>query len=1054
MPECWIRFPSVRGERVLFVTDDDVFEAPLSGGVARRLTSGAGAAARPHRSPDGARLTWDSTAEGVREVWEAAAEGGPARRITWGGATNLGFDPHGRPLVSTAVGRPFSRATHAAAIGPDLVPRALPFGPLAGLARAASGRLLLCRHATDLSTWRGYRGGRMGVLWLGVPRGGPPDDWNGTAFAWERIRLPFAAAHPTWCGGRFWFVGDPGEAPELCSVDEAGGDVRIHTALGGAGVRHPASDGTSLVFVHDGRLLRHTDAGPVPIPLAVAAQRTDRQRRPFPVARFVESVDLHPDGHSLALAARGRIHAMGFWEGPARPIAADPGVRHLLPRWVDRERVLCASDRDGEYRLELHGPAGLLRRFEHPGGRPVSLEVDPMGRRAAFADHAHRLWLLDLGSGDCEALDHAPPGGFEVDWSADGGWLVWSRATGLSRSQIRLRSLATGQTVDVTDGGWSDRSPSFDPDGNHLYFLSLRDYDPVSDTVSFGYAFARGTRPYCVTLRRDLPHPFRPEPRPLKSAPPPRRSEERPPLAIDLDGLATRVVAFPVAEARYSTVLGVGGGQVLLVREPIRGMLDRDVFSDAPRTDGTLCLWDAERSELTDVTAGMADLRADRRREQIVFRAGSRWRVALARPDKAAREELKKTDGRAERKTGFVDPGRVKEEVDPDHEWPQMIRDAHRLQRDHFWRAPDEALLRTAERARDEALAAVPRLSTRSELSDVLVSMLGAWGTSHAYEVGGDLPSVPSRRLGSLGADVSWDEALGGWRIDRILAGDPGTDRTSPLLAPGACVEVGEVILAVDGRRVTLDRPLAAWLVDRASVPVQLRLGRPEDGQPRAVTVVPIASDRDLRYRDWVLERRARVLARAAGRVGYLHVPDMGPSGFAEFHRDLADAVGRDALLVDVRHNGGGHVSQLLLRTLGQRRLGRKDPRHGPPRPYPLDAPPPVMACLANENAGSDGDIFTHAWKSLGLGPVFGARTWGGVVGIAPRLRLVDRTLTTQPEYATWFPDVGYGLENRGVDPDVEVELPPDVAGGDEDPALALAVDWLVGRLGNDAPGL
>jgi tricorn protease len=1052
MSSCWIRFPAVRGDRLVFVTDDDVFGAPVGGGSAQRLTSGAGTALRPRLSPDGARLTWDSTAEGARDVWSAPASGGAARRVTWGGATNLGFDPRGRLLVSTSQDQPFLRSTVAATVGDDGLPTTLPFGPLVGLAGSPSGRLALCRHATELGTWRGYRGGRMGVLWLGIPRSGDPDDWHGATFAWEKVQLPCAAAHPTWHRGRFWFVGDPGPSPELCSVDEAGGDLRVHTALGGFGVRHPDSDGETLVFVHDGVLLRWTDDGPSPIDIDVPAQRGDRQRRAFGASRAVEDVDLHPDGHSIAVLARGRVSAMGFWEGPVRPIAGGDGTRHLLPRWVDRERLATVSDRDGEYRVELHGPRGPERRFEHDHGRPVLLELDPTGRRAVLADHRHHLWLLELESGAWTHLDHAPPGGFEVDWSADGGWLAWSRPVGVTRSQLRLREVATGRTVDLTDGGWQDRCPSFDPDGNHLYFLSLRDFDPVADTVSFGYAFARGTRPYCVTLRRDLPHPFRPEPRPLK-APSGKKDAERPPLVIDLEGLTTRIVPFPISEARYGRVLGVGAGNVLLTREPVRGMLDRDWSSDVPQTEATLCLWDADRQELVELSTRMGALRADRRRDHVVFRSGWRLRVALARPDKAAREELKKPEGRAERKTGWLDLARVRDEVDPELEWPQMIRDAHRLLRDHFWREPDEALLAATTAARDRALAALPRISTRGELSDLLLSLLGTWGTSHAYEIGGDLPPVPTRRVGRLGADVSWEPVLGGWRLDRVLPGDVGTERSSPLLAPGATAAVGDVILRVDGRRVTPDRPLAAWLVDRAATPVALELGRPDDGATRTVTVVPLPQDRELRYREWVLERRRRVTQRSAGRVGYLHVPNMGPIGFAEFHRDLADAIGRDALLVDVRFNGGGHVSQLLLKTLTQRRLGRKDPRHGPPLAYPLDAPPPVMACLANEAAGSDGDIFTHAWKVLGLGPVYGTRTWGGVVGISPRFRLVDRTLLTQPEYATWFPDVGYGLENQGVPPDVEVEVPPDVAATDEDPALELAVAHLIRRLAEPPVG-
>jgi tricorn protease len=1049
MSDSWIRTPAVRGDRVVFVADDDVFEGPLGGGTARRLTSGPGLPLRPQWSPDGATLTWDSTAEGARDVWAGDADGGRVRRLTWGGATSLGFDPRGRAVVSSAAGAPFARETTARVLDGRGGGSVAPFGPLAGIAASPTGRVLVVRNATELSTWRGYRGGRMGVAWLGIPRTGDPTDWVGATFGWQKLVLPFAVAAPTWGRGRFWFVGDPGPAPELCSVDESGGDLQVHTALGGFGVRHPSSDGHQLVFVHDGRLMRLGGDTPTEVAFELGAHRADRRPRPFVATRHVEDLDLHPDGHSVAVVARGRVWSMGHWEGPARRWAGGDGARRTFARWVDADRLLTVSDAGDAWRFELLGPGRAARTYAAEHGRPVTVEVDPTGRRVAFVDHTHTLRVLDLERGDLTVLESAPPGGVELDWSPDGQWLAWSRWTTTSRGGLRLRSMADDAvTVDVTDGSFLDSSPSFDPDGNHLYFLSLRDLDPIRDTVSFGYGFHRGIRPYCLPLRRDVPHPFRPGPRPLKAPPSPKTSGERPPVVVDLEGLDTRVVAFPVPEGRWSRIVGLPGGCVALVREPLKGMLDRNVFADAPpESEGSLHLWEADKQELTDVTTRVGDLRVDRRRETLVWRSAWRVRVGLARPDKGAREELKKLDGRAERKTGWLDLGRLRDEIDPVPEWRQMVFEAHRLMRDHFWREPDEALLAAAVEARDRVLALLPRVATRHDLSELLGNMLGVWGTSHSYEVGGDTPSVPTRRLGALGADVSWDDTLRGWRLDRVLVGDPGTERTSPLLAPGACAVAGEVITAVDGRPADPAVPLEALLVDRASTPVALDLAHPEDGVPRTVTVVPTTSERELRYRDWVHGRRALTRERSGGRVGYLHVPNMGPSGYAEFYRDWPLAVRHDALLVDVRHNGGGHVSQLLLRLLLQRRLGSKFPRHGPELPYPLDAPPAGLALLTNETAGSDGDIFTHAWKASGLGPVFGTRTWGGVVGIVPRLRLVDRTLTTQPEFATWFDGVGYGIENRGVEPDVVVELAPDVAASGEDPALDAAVAHLLARL-------
>jgi tricorn protease len=188
-----------------------------------------------------------------------------------------------------------------------------------------------------------------------------------------------------------------------------------------------------------------------------------------------------------------------------------------------------------------------------------------------------------------------------------------------------------------------------------------------------------------------------------------------------------------------------------------------------------------------------------------------------------------------------------------------------------------------------------------------------------------------------------------------------------------------------------------------------------------------------------------------------VHIPDMGPRGYAEFHRYFMAEVNRQGLLIDVRYNGGGHVSQLILEKLLRKRIGYDANRWGTPQSYPSDAPMGPMVALTNEYAGSDGDIFSHGFKLLGLGPLVGKRTWGGVVGIWPRHSLVDGTLTTQPEFSFWFADVGWGVENHGTDPDIEVEIRPQdwAAGTDPQIARALAeVEKLVRRLKPRVPDM
>jgi tricorn protease len=303
--------------------------------------------------------------------------------------------------------------------------------------------------------------------------------------------------------------------------------------------------------------------------------------------------------------------------------------------------------------------------------------------------------------------------------------------------------------------------------------------------------------------------------------------------------------------------------------------------------------------------------------------------------------------------------------------------------------------------------------------------MQGELGSSHAYEAGGEYRPHPEYRQGFLGVDWRLDADAGVYRIAHIVRGDPWNRKaTSPLLAPGVNAQVGDAVLAINGQRVTPEHGPQQLLVNQADQEVQILL-QPVDGEPRNVTVRALASEFEGRYRDWVEGNRRQVHEATRGRVGYIHVPDMWADGFAEFHRYYLAEYDHDALIVDIRWNGGGAVSGLLLEKLSRPRLGYDFQRWSPPSPYFSESPRGSLVALTNENAGSDGDIFSHGFKLLGLGPLIGKRTWGGVIGIEPYMPLADGTITTQPEFSFWFKDVGWGVENYGTDPTIDVDYTP-----------------------------
>ena len=414
------------------------------------------------------------------------------------------------------------------------------------------------------------------------------------------------------------------------------------------------------------------------------------------------------------------------------------------------------------------------------------------------------------------------------------------------------------------------------------------------------------------------------------------------------------------------------------------------------------------------IADGITDFSLSPDHATLLYRADDRLRVLAAgeKPSEA-------TESGAE--SGWIDLDRVKVSVRLDAEWRQMFREAWRLQRENFWDVGMSAIDWTE--VYDRYLPLVDRVATRSELSDLLWELHGELGTSHAYEIGGAYRQGPHYEQGFLGVDWAVDGDT--HRIARILDGDVWSEKSSsPLARPGLDVRAGDEIVAINGITVEHDRSPGALLVNQAGQEVEVTVRRGE-GPPRLLRVRPLADEHPLRYREWVNANRDLVHERGAGRVGYLHIPDMIASGFAEFHRGLLTEYDYEALVVDVRYNRGGHVSGLLLQKLARRRLAYDFSRWGDPQPYPAESPRGAMVMVTNEHAGSDGDIVSHAFKQLGLGPLIGHRTWGGVIGINPRHLLADGTTTTQPEFAFAFDNVGWGVENYGTDPDIEVDNAP-----------------------------
>ncbi len=1044
----YYRHPTVHGDTIVFVTEDDLWSVPAGGGVARRLTANPGTVSFPVFSPDGAKIAFTSRDEGHPEAWVMDADGGPATRITFMGTLTqvVGWSPDGsRVIVATDWQQAFRGFMHLHAVPlSGGAPQALDVGPARAISYQPDGPgVVIGRNSYDPARWKRYRGGTAGTLWI---------DRAGDGTFRPLITLEANLASPMWIGSRIYFVSDHEGTGNLYSCTPTGRSLTRHTHGDEFYSRFPNTDGRHIVY-HAGADLHRFDlesGGSEVVPVKVNSSRSQRNRKFISPNGFLESFDLHPEGHSVAVDVRGGLYSMPLWEGAPLRHGSISSARYRLAAWLpDGERLVAVTDEDGEESLIVFGVDGKNEPIRVGGdiGRADHLQVAPAGgERIALTNHRQEVILVDLEGASIEVIAQSSYQRIlGLSWSADGRWLAFGAFVNRRNATLQLYDTVTRTLARVTRPDFVDGFPSFDPEGRYLYFLSYRVFDPVYDNQYFDLGFPKGMRPYLIPLKADAVNPFAAatrSPRPpgapndqgaKKSDEPGKGKEESPepdPVEIDLEGIQDRVVAFPVPEGRYGKVVGAKG-RVLFSSFPVEGSLGRDWTDSAAKPTGRLESYDFALEKVETVTEGMSTFAVSLNAQVLAVRAADRLRVVPI-----AWKEAEKKPDEPGRESGIVDLGRIRAEVVPSREWRQMYREAWRLQRDQFWVASMAGVDWTA--IHDRYLPLVDRVGSRTEFSDLMWEMQGELGTSHAYELLGDYRPEPGWFQGFLGADLELRGRT--WRVARLPRGDSWeAAAASPLTAPGLDIAEGDAILAVDGRPVDSRVSPYERLVDRAGRTVHLSVRRGRRN-PRVVAVDALRSEELLRYRDWVERNRSHVHAETEGRVGYVHVPDMGPWGYSEFHRYFGSEVDRPGLIIDVRQNRGGHVSQLLLEKLVRRRVGYDRTRWGQPESYPQDAPMGPMVALTDEYSGSDGDIFSHAFKLFKLGPLIGKRTWGGVIGIYPRHALVDGTITTQPEYSFWFEDVGWGVENYGTDPDIEVDIKPQDYRAGRDPQMERAV--------------
>ncbi|MEW9553108.1 PDZ domain-containing protein [Nonomuraea sp. NPDC050783] len=1033
----YLRYPHLHGDLVTFVADDDVWIAPLDGGRAWRFTADRVPVAHPRFSPDGTRIAWTSAREGAAEVFAAEVDGPEGERLTfWGNATTgvRGWSEDGRVLAVSAAGESTRTQTWAYAVPLDAGPATrLPYGWVSDVAVAGDRVATVSPMWREPSQWKRYRGGTAGKIWVDATGDGE----------FARLFADSTAQYwsVSWIGDRLVFLADTDGTGNLYSVLPDGSDLRRHSDHQEFYARHATGDGRRVVYSHAGDLwlLESLDAEPRPLDIRLGGPRPGRARRPAPPR--VGSYAPDATGRASAVEIRGTAHWLAHRDGPAGTLRAEPGVRVRLPRVLDADgHAIWVSDASGEDGLEIGTPGGEVRTLATGRlGRVLELEAAPDGKHAAVATHDGRLLVVDLESGNLRELDRTSHGDLSgLTFSPDSSWLAWVHPHQEPLSQIRMGRVDGTSVIEVTPVRFADYDPVFTRDGKHLAFLSMRTFDPVYDAHVFDMSFPQACKPYLVPLKADTLSPFAPslqgrgfngeDDKPGKDD---KKDDTPPRTEVDPEGIGSRVVPVPVPAGRYGN-LRTAKDALLWLRHPLAGQLGDG--SDAPH-EIVLERYDLKkraRSELGREIRSF-EVSGDGTRLVVNGKNGLQTRAASEGDEVVT-----------------IDLDRIGVQVDPIAEWRQSFREAGRLMRDHYWREDMNGVDWQAVLDRYEPL--VERIGSHTELIDLLWEAQGELGTSHAYAIAPAGAADPRRRQGLLGADLARD-ADGVWRVERVLAGESSDHAArSPLLAPGVAVRPGDAIVAVAGRPVDPVRGPLALLAGTADQPVEMTVRPGSGGETRRVVVTPLADETALRYHDWVESRRAHVREVSGGRLGYLHVPDMVASGWAQFHRDLRTEMAHDGLVVDLRGNSGGHLSELVLEKLGRKVTGWVRARGFEPRRYPVDSPRGPVVAVTDEFAGSDGDIVSAGIKNRGLGPLVGTRTWGGVIGIDSRYQLVDGTRVTQPRYSFWLEGHGWGVENYGVEPDVEVVVTPQDRVAGRDPQLDRAIELALAALAENPP--
>jgi tricorn protease len=1063
-----LRFPTTNDRDIVFCYAGQLYTVGKEGGTARRLTSGPGYTSFARFSPDGKQIAFTSHYDGNTEIYVMPTEGGTPKRLTT--SATLGRDDvsdrmgpnnivmaweNTKPLIvfrsrmksfNSFIGSLFTVGLDAELAQQLPVPRGgfVSFSP-------DDSKMAFNRVFREFRTWKHYRGGMADDIWIYDFKNGATENLTNN---------PAQDICPMWGpDNKIYFISDRDNRMNLFVVDLATKETKQLTHFTDFDIKFPSIGKQSIVFEQAGYIWRYDLATgqATPVPIEIKEDFDSGRGGLVDASKHLESVNLAPDGERTIVVARGDLFSVPAKNGTPRDLSKTSGAH-------ERDAVWSPDGKWIAYNSDITGENELYVRSQDGKGEPQQItnnadtyyyapKWSPDSKKLLWSDRLQRLRYVDVTTKSVMLVDQDKWGEIEgYNWSPDSQWITWARPEENQMSRVYLYSLGNKQQIAVTDTWYDSGEPVFSDDGKYLVLRSSRDFKPSFGDEEFANIYRDMERVYLVTLAKETANPLAPKSDEVGKAKEKRekekaketeekKAEEKPKkpvvVKVDTDGIQNRIVGLEITPGNYRDIRMLDDNRVFYLRRTAADDVGEDEEELFPERDrkSHLCVYDVDDRKETVL--------GDANNYQITF-DGKKMLVKIKKDYfiiDVPKDKLETKDH--EHKIAGLDM-----QLDRQAEWRQIYFECWRQMRDFFYSPTMNGIDWKA--MRDKYAALLPFVNHRNDLTYILGELIGELNSGHAYITGGERPEAPRIALGLLGAELSRDPATRAYRIDRILPGENWNKHTrSPLTEIGVNVKPGDYILAINNTPVSSLPNLYDALIGTAGKQVILRVNsKPTDAGARDVTVVPTDDEAPLYYLDWVQKNIDYVNKKTNGEVGYVHVPDMGRPGLDEFTKLYFPQIRKHALIVDVRGNGGGFVSPLVIERLRRALVMIEIARNAMPQTDPQQTFTGPMVTLIDEYSASDGDIFPYRFKTLGLGKLIGKRTWGGVIGIREPLPLVDGGQFFKPEFAAYSKDgKRWIIEGHGVDPDIVVDNDPTKEFKGEDQQLDRAIQEMQDEL-------